>query len=131
MEDTMHWHSNRIPWTEISPDGSKYALLEGSREHGIFSYAFFIPADFWDAPHWHTQDARVFVVSGALQLGYGQTHDPSQLETYKAGSYLFVPKDAVHFDGASTDTLILGVAQGQWRTHYVDSSHKPSAGTVS
>jgi hypothetical protein len=127
----MHWHSENINWTDIGADGTKYALLEGSREHGVFSYAFFIPANFWDAPHWHTQDARIFVVSGALQLGYGKTHDSSKLETYTAGSYLLVPKDAAHFDGASTDTLIFGVAQGQWRTHYVDSSHAPSAGTIS
>ncbi len=125
------WQTDNIVWQEIGTDGTKYALLEGSREVGLFSYAFFIPAGFWDAPHWHSQEARVFVVSGALHLGYGQQHEPDLLKVYGAGSYLLVPANAKHFDGSFEDTLIFGVAQGQWRTHYVNPSQTASAGTVS
>ena len=127
------WRADAIPWQDIGADGTKYALLEGQRNAPgePFSYAFFIPAGFWDPAHWHTQTARVFVVSGTLHLGYGDEHDPSKLEAFPAGSFMVVPANARHFDGSFEDTLILGVADGAWATHYVDASVQPSAGTIS
>ena len=120
-----------IDWQEIGADGSKYALLEGQRDTpGIaFTYAFFIPAGFWDPPHWHSADARVMVVSGSLALGYGENPTDDVLGVYPAGSVVFVPAHAQHFDGAHVDTLIIGTAVGPWSTHYVDPSITGSAGT--
>ena len=125
------WQPDTIPWQEIDPAGTRYALLEGSRERAgaVFSYAFFIPAGFWDPPHWHTADARIFVARGTLQLAYGDRMDPATAEAFPAGSYLLVPAHARHFDGALEDTLIFGTAIGPWSTHYVDATHRPSAGT--
>ena len=122
-----------IVWNEVGPDGTRYALLEGRRDRpgGAFSYAFFLPAGFWDPGHWHTADARVFVVSGTLYLGYGDVHDEAKLEAFPAGSYLVVPAGLRHFDGSHEDTLIIGMAAGPWSTHYVDPDHRPSAGTRS
>jgi hypothetical protein len=127
----MDWNPERISWQEIGSDGTKYALLEGVRDRaGIpFSYAFFIPAGFWDPPHWHTADARVFVASGSLSLGYADQQDMSKAMSFSAGSYVIVPANARHFDGSNEDTLIFGTAIGPWATHYVDPSHRASAGT--
>jgi hypothetical protein len=137
LEFGQAWQAGEIPWQEIGADGTKYALLEGRRDvlGQAFSYAFFIPAGFWDPAHWHTQDARVFVVSGTLYLGYGDElnpeMNPEQLQAFPAGSFVLVPANARHFDGSHEDTLIVGVANGVWATHYVDSSIQPSAGTIS
>jgi quercetin dioxygenase-like cupin family protein len=113
------WTPDRIPWQEIAADGSKYALLDGDKAAGVFAYAFFLPAGLWDPPHWHTQDSRVFVATGTLQLGYGDVFDRAKLGVYPAGSFLSVPANTRHFDGADVDTLIFGVARGPWATHYV------------
>jgi uncharacterized RmlC-like cupin family protein len=125
--------SDFIPWDDAAPDGTKYALLEGRRDIDgeLFTYAFFIPAGFWDAAHWHTQDARVVVLSGSLYLGYGDLLEVAKAERFEAGSVLVVPAGERHFDGSLEDTVIVGVARGVWATHYVDSSVTPSAGTVS
>lgn len=125
------FHADRIDWQEIASDGTRYSLLEGRRDlsGSAFSYAFFIPAGFWDPPHWHTADARVFVVRGTLYLGYGETMDRSQARAYPEGSYVVVPKDHRHFDGSDEDTLIFGTAVAPWSTLYVDPSHRASAGT--
>jgi uncharacterized RmlC-like cupin family protein len=106
--------------------------LEGRRDvpNALFTYAFFIPAGFWDAPHWHTQDARVVVLSGALHLGYGEAMRLEAASVYPTGSVLVVPAGARHFDGALEDTVIVGVASGVWHTHYVDPGMTGSAGTV-
>jgi hypothetical protein len=128
----MHWHIDAIPWQDVGTDSTKYALLEGRRDQAgtPFSYAFFIPQGFWDPPHWHTADARVYVASGSLYLAYGDTLDHDKLIAYPAGSYVIVPANARHFDGSHEDTLILGMAVGPWSTHYVDSTVTPSAGTI-
>ena len=122
-----------IPWGDAAPDGTKYALLEGRRDADgeLFTYAFFIPAGFWDAAHWHTQDVRVVVMSGSLYLGYGDLLVVSRAERFEAGSVLVVPAGDRHFDGSLEDTVIVGVARGVWATYYVDASVTPSAGTTS
>ena len=117
---------------DIGADGTKYSLLEGKRDRAQpFSDAFFIPGGFWDPPHWHTADARVFVASGTLYLAYGETLDRDALVAYPTGSYVIVSANARHFDGSDEAALILGMAIGPWATHYVDASVTPSAGTIS
>lgn len=131
MAQPNAWHPDHIEWQEIGADGTKYALLEGNRntEGEAFTYAFFIPAGFWDPAHWHTQDARVAVMQGTLYLGYGDEHSEADLKAYPAGSYVLVPANARHFDGSLEDTLIIGTAVGRWATHYVNPLHQASAGT--
>ena len=120
-----------ITWQEVGEDGTRYALLEGKRGAGTFSYAFFIPAGFWDPPHQYSSDAKVFVVKGCLELSYGDDASKEGLKQYPAGSFVLVPAGATHFDGAHEDTLIIGVAKGPWSTTYTDASFRGLAGTVS
>lgn len=125
------WNINAISWQEVGSDGTKYALLEGNRDTAgkLFTYAFFLPAGFWDPPHWHTTDARIIVMQGALHLAYNNDFAPKRAQVFEAGSILLVPACATHFDGATEDTLIIGVATGPWRTTYRDATHAGSAGT--
>ncbi len=125
------WNPDTIAWQRTNPDGTRFALLEGTRDTAgvAFSYAFFIPAGVWDAPHSHSADARVFVARGTLHLGYGAGADRAKAKAYSAGSYLFVPAGTVHYDGSDTDTLIIGTASGPWRTEYIARDTTPSAGT--
>jgi uncharacterized RmlC-like cupin family protein len=127
------WTPDDLPWGEAAPDGTKYALLEGRRDvaGGLFTYALFIPAGFWDAARWHSQDARVLVLSGALCLGYGDVLEVERATRYGAGSVLVVPAEARHFDGSDVDTVIVGVASGVRATHDVFVHVMPSAGAVS
>ena len=132
MKQAQSWNLNALEWQEIGADRTKYSLLEGRRDvpDEGFTYAFFIPAGFWDPPHWHTADARVVVVSGTLYLGYGDTEDRNQLLAFPAGSVVLVPANARHFDGSHEDTLIVGMAIGPWNTYYVNPDVQASAGTV-
>jgi quercetin dioxygenase-like cupin family protein len=120
MVEPCSVHVADIAWHEVFADGTKAATLVGSREAGVqFTYAFFIPAGVWDAPHSHCADAHVYVMAGELRLAYGEHGDRSAAQCFGVGSYLFVPAGAVHFDGAETDTIILGSAVGPWSTDYV------------
>jgi len=119
-----------IPWGPTAPDGTRFALLEGQREVAgqIFSYAFALPGGVWDKPHSHSTTARIFVLKGALKLGWGTAMDIAKAQRFPAGSFVVVPAGAVHFDGADEETIILGVASGVWATRYVDGG-AGSAGT--
>ncbi|GLI25763.1 hypothetical protein ARHIZOSPH14_00050 [Agromyces rhizosphaerae] len=116
----------RIPWETVHDDGTKSATLVGDRGPGrMFTYAFFIPAGVFDAPHSHAADAHLHVASGALRLGYGTVLEQSLTERFPEGSFLFVPAHAIHFDGADVDTVLIGTATGPWSTDYRARSRDP------
>lgn len=128
--DPIGWSPDTIPWQRTNPDGTRFALLEGVRDKaGVpFTYAFFIPAGVWDAPHRHAATARVVVVKGKLHLGLGERMDKAGATMFPTGSIVIVPANAAHFDGAEEDTIIIGTAVGPWSTDYVDAAATPSAG---
>ncbi len=116
------WQPDSIVWQVHYPNGTRYALLEGSRDcpgEG-FTYAFFIPAGFWDKAHSHSTDARVAVMRGRLHLGYGSRIDKAVARLYPVGAYLLVPGGTPHYDGSDEDTIIIGTATGVWKTTYAE-----------
>jgi len=120
--DVFATRVENIDWQQTNPDGTKSATLVGSREPGVtFTYAFFVPAGVWDAPHSHIAAAHLVVASGELRLGYGPQFDRRAADRFSVGSFLYVPAGAVHFDGAEQDTVLLGTAVGPWSTDYVTS----------
>jgi quercetin dioxygenase-like cupin family protein len=116
---TQTWDAKTIVWQREDSDGTKWAVLEGDKDTPgkMFTYAFFIPAGYWEH-HWHTQDARVAVISGALRVAQGDKLDKSGAKSYPVGSYLYVPANVPHTMGADVDTIIIGAAAGPWKTHH-------------
>jgi len=113
------WDAKTIEWQEVDADGTKYALLEGHRDvpGEAFTYAFFIPAGYHEH-HWHSADARVAVVQGALKVNFGETLDLEHTTAYPVGSFLLVPANVKHTMAADVDTIIIGTAVGPWATHH-------------
>lgn len=113
------WDARSIVWQRVDADGTKWAVLEGDKDvpGKTFTYAFFIPAGYWEH-HWHSQDARVAVIQGALRVAQGTALDKEKAIAYPVGSYLFVPANVQHTMGADVDTIIIGTAKGPWKTHH-------------
>lgn len=113
------WTAKTIQWQSTSPDGTKWAVLEGKSDvlGEAFTYAAFVPAGYTD-DHVHSSDARVAVVQGALKVGFGS--NPTHFETYPVGSFLFVPANVEHTMAADEDTVLIGTANGPWATHHHD-----------
>jgi quercetin dioxygenase-like cupin family protein len=110
---------NAIPWERENPDGTRSATLAGTRDPGVmFTYAFYLPAGCWDAPHSHGTDVHMVVASGELRLTFEDTDDIQKAQSYPPGAFLRVPAGALHADGARTDTVIIGTAIGPWSTTY-------------
>ncbi len=118
------WAPQTIQWQEVAPDGTKYSLLEGRRDipGQAFTYAFFVPAGYREH-HWHTADARVAVIQGALKVSFGEKLDLDNMQTYSVGSFLLVPANLKHTMAADVDTIIIGTAVGPWATHHNGEEH--------
>ena len=107
-----------IPWAQEDEDGTRSAVIDGQRGVGTYTYAFFMPAGFWDEAHSHAADVRLVVLSGALLLTTDGAHGRQAATGYPAGTWLFVPRGHVHADGADQPTIIVGTATGPWSTDY-------------
>lgn len=119
------WNPGNIVWQRTDSDGSKWAVLEGDKDAPgkAFTYAFFLPAGHWEH-HFHNQDARVAVVSGALKVAVGPELDKAGARTYPVGSFLYVPANVQHTMGADVETICIGTAVGPWKTHYGHETHQ-------
>ncbi len=119
VQSPRAWHIDSIAWDTIFVDGSKLAILEGRRDvpGEVFTYAFYLPDGKWVSAHWHCADARVFVASGTLLLGYGERMDKQNIRAYEQGAYLLVPFKVPHFEGARGNTTIIGTGTGPWCTY--------------
>ena len=119
IKNPQVWDAASIKWQETYADGTKYSLLEGDRNAPgkSFTYAFFIPAGYWEH-HWHSQDARVAVLQGALRVSFGDKLDKENAKPYPVGTFLLVPANLQHTMGADVDTIIIGTAVGPWATHH-------------
>lgn len=120
------WDANTIPWQTTSPDGTKWAVLEGKAEAPgqPFTYAAFIPAGY-HSQHSHSSDARVAVAQGVLKIAFGENADLNHLTSYPVGSFLYVPANVEHVMAADVDTVLIGTAVGPWSTehHHHDAEH--------
>ena len=119
IQPPQAWTPSNIQWDTTFADGSKLAILEGRRDvpGEPFTYAFYLPDGRWVAPHWHCADARVFVATGTILLGYGEQMDQQRIRTYGPGSYLLVPYKVAHYEGAQGNTIIIGTGVGPWCTY--------------
>jgi quercetin dioxygenase-like cupin family protein len=118
---SLIWKPENILWQPDDPPGAKYAVLDGDRERkgGLFTYAFWLPAGAWAPVHKHSQSAHVAVMQGSLRLGFGPVANRAETVLVRAGEFFIVRGNQLHFEGAEEDCLIIGTAQGGWKTTVV------------
>jgi len=93
-DNTMMMNKDEMKWGDVPPvlpKGGKITVLNGDPfKPGPFTLRLMMPANYKIAPHWHSKDENLTVISGTLALGLadkmdGKTHD------LKAGGYHFLP----------------------------------------
>jgi quercetin dioxygenase-like cupin family protein len=60
-------------------------------------------------PHYHPQDRNVVVLEGTWYAGIGRDFDPNKTVAMRPGSYLMQPANAVHYDGAKDEEVIVQI----------------------
>ncbi len=107
--------------------GAKFAVLSGDpSKAGIFVARLKVPAGYKIAPHWHSSDEHVTVISGKFGLGMGEKFDKTTMKTLPTGSYAFLPAEMRHFVMAKTDSIIQVESMGPFTLTYVNPSDDPS-----
>lgn len=117
-KDLLSWRPSTIRWQQLNPDGTKYALLQGSREAAgkQFTYAMLFPPGFVGRAHRHSEDLRIAVVRGELFLGMGSKVSRRKMKRFPEGSYLLIPAGAPHYEATKKTTVVISTAIGPWVT---------------
>lgn len=96
---------DEIRWQNIPGGlGAQVANIYGDpSKPGLYVVRVRFPPHVMDLPHSHSEDRHVTVIKGIWFAGTGVMFDPSKATQLKAGSYMFHPAEAVHWDGAASD----------------------------
>ena len=107
------------------PKGAQVAVLHGDPfKKNLYALRLKMPDGYRIAPHWHTQDEELTIVSGTFQLAMGDSEaQPHALET---GAYHFLPGKMHHSATAKGDVVVEVHGMGPFDIHYVNAADDPS-----
>src|SRR5215475_11955660 len=99
----------QVRWHDVADSpGVRMATIAGDPSgQGIYVVRVRFPPHVMDRPHWHPHDRYVTVLKGTWYTGTGATFDPHQAVPLEAGSYMFHPAHALHWDGSNTDEEVV------------------------
>jgi hypothetical protein len=109
------------------PAGAELAVLHGDPgKKGVFSIRFKMPDGYKIAPHWHTNDEELTVVSGTFLLSMGDTFDAAAAHTLAIGAYHFLPGKMHHAAAAKGETVVEIHGTGPFDIHYLNPADDPT-----
>lgn len=115
------------PAPAILPAGARLAVLDGDpTKAGPYTMRLAMPAGYRIPPHFHQADEHVTVISGAFQVGMGDTFDEGKLTTLPPGTFGVIPPGMHHFARADKATVIQLHGVGPWGLTYVNPSDQPN-----
>jgi len=130
--DAMMMNPNEIKWGDPPPQlpkGAKIAVLHGDPgKEGPFTMRLKTPAGYKIAPHFHSQDENLTVVSGSLYLGMGDKMDMKGAHPLKAGGYHYLPGKTNHYAFSKGPTIIQVSGNGPFDITYINPADDPSKG---
>ena len=108
------------------PKGAKVGVLNGDPgKSGNFVVVAKFPSGYKVAPHWHSNDENVTVLSGDLMMGTGDKADEKAAHGVKAGGYSYVPAKSRHWVIAKGETTIQIAGSGPFDITYVNAADDP------
>lgn len=108
------------------PPGAQGAALFGApAKPGPFVLRLKFPAGFVVAPHRHSQDEFVTVLSGKIAFGAGEKVDRASLKALPPGSFVHLPAGMPHYVVTFEDTVLQVNAMGPFDVIYVDPKDDP------
>src|SRR5438876_6481819 len=103
-------NSKDIKWTDAPPSmpkGAKVAVLQGDPgKTGPFVIRLKTPAGYKVAPHWHSQEENLTVLSGTLYLGMGDKLDTKSAHALSAGGFHLLPGKLHHYAFSKVPTVV-------------------------
>ena len=126
----VYMNPGDIKWGDappVLPKGAKMAVLTGDPgKSGTFVARLQMPANYKIAPHWHTQDEDLTVVSGTMYLAEGDMLETKNAHAMKAGAFHHLPGKTHHFAYTKGPTVVQINGQGPFDIVYLKDSDDPS-----
>jgi hypothetical protein len=108
------------------PSGAQLAVLEGDpTKSGYYTIRLKMPGSYTIAPHWHSQDEHITVISGTFHAGMGDTLNRASASTLPAGSYLSLSGHMNHFAWSKGAAVVQISGQGPFDINYVNPEDDP------
>jgi quercetin dioxygenase-like cupin family protein len=116
-----------LTWTDSAAlPGAKIAVIEGPLNKAVpFTIRLKHPADYKIAPHWHPAIEHLTVISGTLNLGFGDKLDTSKTTALTAGSIAIMQPNTAHFTWAKEETITQVHGVGPWEVTFVNPDDDP------
>ena len=114
-------------WSPALP-GVEVTVLSGNPEAARQPYSILIKcADgAGTKPHRHPTDGTTIVLQGTWLLGVGETYDPAKQQALTVGDYVYLPKDAAHFDSCKGETVLYAHGTGPLEFNWVNPADDPA-----
>jgi uncharacterized RmlC-like cupin family protein len=126
----IYMNTGDIKWGDAPPNlpkGAKMAVLSGDPgKSGTFVARLQVPANYKIAPHWHSQDEDLTIISGTLYLAEGDMLETKHAHGIKAGGYHHLPAKTHHFAYSKGPTVVQINGQGPFDIVYIKDSDDPS-----
>ena len=126
----IYMNTSDMKWGDAPPNlpkGAKIAVLSGDPgKAGPFVARLMVPANYKIAPHWHSQDEDLTVISGTLFLAEGDMLDTKHAHGIKTGGYHHLPAKTHHYAYSKAATVIQINGQGPFDIVYIKDSDDPS-----
>ena len=107
------------------PPGAQLAVLHGDpSKKTMFALRFKMPDGYRIAPHWHTQDEQLTILSGTFLLAMGDKE--ADAHALEAGAYHFLPGKMHHSASAKGEVVLELHGMGPFDIHYLNPADDPS-----
>ena len=129
LADNMMMNTGDLKWGDappVLPKGAKVAVLNGDPfKPGQYTLRLMLPANAKIAPHWHSKDENLTVISGTLYLGMGDKMG-ADAHALKSGGYHYLPAKTHHYAMAKAATVVQVSGEGPFDITYVNPADDPS-----
>ena len=126
----MYMNPGDLKWGEAPPTlpkGAKIAVLSGDPgKEGMFTARLKVPANYKIAPHYHSTDEDLTVISGTLYFGEGDKMETKGGHAIKPGGFHHLPAKTHHYAWSKSETVVQISAKGPFDIVYINPDDDPS-----
>jgi quercetin dioxygenase-like cupin family protein len=131
MAGSIYMNPADIKWGDAPPvftKGAKMTVLQGDPgKEGPFVARMRVPANYKIAPHWHSKDEDLTVISGTFYLGEGDKMGTGHAHAIRAGGFHHLPAKTHHFAWSKGGEAVVQInGMGPFDLTYVDPEDDPS-----
>ena len=110
------------------PKGAKIAVLAGDPgKAGAFVARLQLPANYKIAPHYHSTDEDLTVISGTMYFAEGDKMETKGAHGLKAGAFHHLPAKTHHYAYSKSPTVVQINATGPFDIVYINPADDPSS----